>query len=85
MLSFPRKGVTLAIDFPNQGQATLDLLTEIDRMVLDSGGIAGYPAKDSRMPAEFFREFFPAWEEFRQYVDPKISSGFWRRVTQHSK
>lgn len=85
MLSFPRKGVTLAIDFPNQGQATLDLLTEIDRMVLDSGGIAGYPAKDSRMPAEFFREFFPAWEEFRQYVDPKISSGFWRRVTRHSK
>ncbi len=81
MLSFPRKGVTLAIDFPNQGQATLDLLTEIDRMVLDSGGVAGYPAKDSRMSAQFFQTFFPEWEAFRQYVDPKISSGLWRRVT----
>ncbi len=81
MLSFPRKGVTLAIDFPNQGQATLDLLTEIDRMVLDSGGIAGYPAKDSRMSAAFFKAFFPQWEAFMEFVDPKISSSFWRRVT----
>ncbi len=81
MLSFPRKGVTLAIDFPNQGQPTLNLLTEIDRMVLDSGGVAGYPAKDSRMSAEFFQTFFPEWEVFQQYIDPQISSSFWRRVT----
>ena len=80
MLSFPREGVTLAIDFPNQGKATLDLLTEIDNIVEESGGVAGYPAKDSRMSAEHFQRFFPKWKEFSDYIDPKISSSLWRRV-----
>ncbi len=85
MLSFPRRGVTLAIDFPNQGQPTLDLLTKIDQIVEESGGVAGYPAKDSRMSAKHFQIFFPAWEAFSQYVDPKISSSFWRRVASNEQ
>jgi len=80
MLSFPRKGVTLAIDFPNQGQPTLDLQEEIDRIVKENGG-AVYPAKDARMSAESFQTFFPQWEAFSRYVDPHFSSSFWRRVT----
>ena len=81
MLSFPRQGVTLALDFPNQGQVTLDFLETIDQIVKDQGGVV-YPAKDARMSAESFQTFYPQWQEFRQYIDPLYSSSFWRRVTR---
>ncbi len=79
-LSFPRPGLTLALDFAYGGQKTLKLLEELDRIVLQSGG-AVYPAKDARMSAESFQAFFPGWKEFARYVDPHFSSSFWRRVT----
>lgn len=81
MLSFPRPGVTLAMDFPFKGQETLDLLDRLDRLVFDNGG-ALYPAKDARMSPESFRRSYPNWEEFAQYVDPGFSSSFWRRVAE---
>jgi FAD/FMN-containing dehydrogenase len=80
MLSFPRKGLTLALDFPNQGQETLELFHRLDDIVSQAHG-AVYPAKDARMSARSFEAFFPRWREFAQYVDPKFSSSFWRRVT----
>ena len=80
MLSFPRPGLTLALDFAYGGQKTLELLAELDKIVQQSGG-AVYPAKDARMNAESFQAFFPGWKEFTQYVDPHFSSSFWRRVT----
>lgn len=80
MLSFPRPGITLAIDFANRGPSTLDLLERLDDVVREAGG-AVYPAKDARMSATSFRRFFPDWQSFASYVDPKFSSSFWRRVT----
>ena len=80
MLSFPRKGVTLALDFPNNGVKTLRLLSELDELVREANGVL-YPAKDGRMSAADFQRFYPQWEAFAQYVDPKFSSSFWRRVT----
>jgi hypothetical protein len=80
MLSFPRPGVTLAVDFPNRGDQTLRLMHSLDDIVLDAGG-ALYPAKDARMPARLFRAGYSRIEEFSRYVDPKASSGFWRRVS----
>jgi FAD/FMN-containing dehydrogenase len=79
LLSFPRAGVTLALDFPNAGNALLALFNALDAVVLDAGG-ALYPAKDTRMPPDAFRRSFPRWREFSSYVDPKLSSGFWRRI-----
>jgi hypothetical protein len=29
-----------------------------------------------------FQQYFPAWQQFARYVDPKFSSSFWRRVTE---
>jgi FAD/FMN-containing dehydrogenase len=84
MLSFPRPGVTLALDFPNRGARTLMLLERLDAIVRDAGG-AVYPAKDARMSAHSFQTYYPNWEQFARYVDPRFSSGFWRRVTQPSK
>lgn len=80
LLSFPRPGITLAMDFANRGPSTLALLEQLDRLVVDAGG-AVYPAKDARMSAASFRCFFPGWEAFAAHVDPKFSSSFWRRVT----
>lgn len=83
LLSFPRPGVTLALDFPFRGERTLALLEELDGVVRASGG-AVYPAKDARMSAASFQRFFPQWREFAAYVDPCFSSSFWRRVTGES-
>ena len=79
LLSFPKKGYTLALDFPNRGKRTLNMLDAFDDMVLDAGGSV-YPAKDARMSADSFKCFFPAWQEFSQQVDRGFSSSFWRRV-----
>lgn len=79
MLSFPREGVTLSLDFVNRGTKTLALMDRLDAIVCDSGG-AVYPAKDARLSGQHFRQFFPQYQEFAEYVDPKFSSSFWRRV-----
>jgi FAD/FMN-containing dehydrogenase len=80
MLSFPRPGLTLALDFPMRGERTLRLLRSFDEVVQQSGG-ALYPAKDARMSAAMFDTSYPLWRSLLPYVDPKISSSFWRRVT----
>lgn len=80
MMSFPRRGFTLALDFPNRGRETLDLLDSLDEITMQANG-AVYPAKDARMSAKTFQTYFPQWQEFARFVDPKFSSGFWRRVT----
>lgn len=79
MLSFPRPGFTLALDFPIRGDKTFALLDRLDEIVRASGG-AIYPAKDARMSPETFRRSFPRLEEFTSFVDPRFSSSFWRRV-----
>ncbi|NBT58500.1 FAD-binding oxidoreductase [bacterium] len=80
MLSFPREGVTLALDFPNQGAKTIRLFQSLDEIVRQSGG-ALYPAKDAQMWADDFKKFYPKWKDFQKWVDPLFSSSFWRRVT----
>lgn len=81
ILSFARAGTTLALDFPNRGDATFSLLDRLDDVVAAVGG-AVYPAKDARMRGERFRAYFPRWHEMLAHVDPRFSSGFWRRVTE---
>jgi len=82
MMSFPRPGVTLALDFPNTGTRILKLMEALDEVVVQARG-ALYAAKDARMSAELFQQSYPQWEEFEtMYRDPNFSSSFWRRVTQ---
>ncbi|HYL46969.1 MAG TPA: FAD-binding oxidoreductase [Candidatus Limnocylindrales bacterium] len=80
LLSFPRPGVTLALDLANRGASTLQLMDELDEIVRGCGG-AVYPAKDARMSAASYKAYFPRWREFQRIVDPCFSSSFWRRVT----
>ena len=81
MLSFPRAGLTLALDFAMRGERTLRLMRSLDEVVHQSGG-ALYPAKDARMSPALFEASFPRWRSFVPYIDPKMSSSFWRRVTE---
>ena len=81
MLSFPRPGITLALDFPNKGLALERLFESLDSILTTAGG-ALYPAKDGRMPGTLFRAGYPRWQEFSEYIDPACSSSFWRRVTE---
>jgi FAD/FMN-containing dehydrogenase len=83
LLSFARPGTTLALDFPNHGGRTLQLLERLDEITRGAGG-AVYPAKDARMSAASFQQYFPAWRRFADFVDPRFSSSFWRRVTGSS-
>lgn len=80
LLSFPRPGPTLALDFPNRGAKTRGLLGRLESVVREAGG-ALYPAKDATMSPEAFVAAYPAWEALESLRDPAISSDFWRRVT----
>jgi len=82
MLSFPMKGVTLALDFAHRGASTLALLSRLDRIVAEAGGRL-YLAKDSRMPRSMFESGYPALPEFLAFRDPGISSAMSRRLMGH--
>ena len=79
LLSFPRPGTTLALDFANRGRRTFALMDRLDDITGGAGGVT-YPAKDARMSGQNFRRYFPAWRRFSTFIDPAFSSGFWRRV-----
>ncbi|WP_445492844.1 FAD-binding oxidoreductase [Rhodopseudomonas sp. RCAM05734] len=80
ILSFPRPGVTLALDFPNKGPRTLTLVGRLNAMAIDAGGRI-YPAKDATMTGDQFRTSYPRWEEVERLRDPGVMSDFWRRMT----
>jgi len=82
MMSFPRPGITLALDFPIRAQVSFALLDRLAEITVEHGGKM-YPAKDARMTPRQFQAFYPQWEQFQQYIDPRINSAFWKRVTAH--
>ena len=82
MMSFPQPGVTLALDFPNQGERTLKLFERLDTIVREAGGRL-YLAKDARMPRDLFEAGYPRLAEFLKYRDPGMSSALSRRLIGH--
>ncbi|GAB6042115.1 FAD-binding protein [Endothiovibrio diazotrophicus] len=60
LLSFPREGYTLALDF-KLDDGLFKLLDELDARVLDYGGRL-YLAKDARMSEATFKKSYPNWE-----------------------
>lgn len=80
LLSFPKRGATLALDFVNRGAKTLSLLDKLDAIVREAGGRL-YPAKDGRLPPAMFVAGYPELNRFRSLMDPGMSSTFWRRMS----
>ena len=83
LLSFPREGYTLAVDFPIRAN-TVALLRRLDAMVLDAGGRV-YLGKDSYLEAATFRAMYPAldrWLAVKAKYDPRgvFTSDLARRV-----
>ena len=79
LLSFPRPGFTLTLDFANQGEETLKLLNRLDAMVVEAGGAIN-PYKDARMSPQTFDFSFPRWRELEELRDPAMVSNFWKRT-----
>jgi decaprenylphospho-beta-D-ribofuranose 2-oxidase len=76
MISFPTPGWTLTLDLPAGGAGLAELLTGLDRAVLDAGG-RHYLAKDATTTPEVIRAGYPRLDEWlavRRRVDP---DGIW--------
>ena len=80
LLSFPMRGATLALDFPNHGEETRTLVQRLNAMAVEAGGRI-YPAKDALMTKDMFQAGYPAWRRVEALRDPAILSDFWRRTT----
>jgi FAD/FMN-containing dehydrogenase len=79
LMSFPMHGTTLALDFPNRGSATRELLLDLDRLTASAGGRV-YPAKDAHCTAESLARGYPQLERFRRSLDPGLESLMSRRL-----
>ena len=72
LLSFPRRGITISLDFPMRGAATQRLVDLLNDEVAAAGGRI-YLAKDALTRPEHFRAMerrLPAWNEIRRKWDP---------------
>ena len=80
IMSFPYKGFTYALDFPNNGSRTEKLFSRLDCIVKNAKGRL-YLAKDMRQPKELFLSGYEKeMNEFIKYVDPACSSDLSRRL-----
>lgn len=87
LLSFPMRGFTLALDFPNK-PGLADLLARLERITRDHGGRI-YLAKDSALSPEGFAAMYPDLDAFRavlQRIDPqgRMQSDLARRLAIRS-
>lgn len=80
LLSFPMKGTTLAIDFPQSHALETDLFPRLDEIVHRARGRL-YPAKDAHMSATHFQAAYPQWRTVEEWRDPALQSRLWQRVT----
>lgn len=78
-MSFPRPGITLALDLGLNKGNVFNVLDKFDDLVVNCGG-AVYPGKDARMSKDTFRASFPNLDNFKKIIDPHFSSDFARRV-----
>ncbi len=72
LLSFPRDGFTLTLDFKRE-KSLFPLLDELDEIVCEHGGRL-YLAKDARMSEDTFKSGYDNWEKFvelKNKYDPK--------------
>jgi decaprenylphospho-beta-D-ribofuranose 2-oxidase len=66
IISFPKEGYTLALDFPVKA-GLMEFLDELDQIVLRYGGRI-YMSKDARMKPEILREGYPDLDKFKDIV-----------------
>lgn len=73
MISFPKPGISIAVDVPLRGARTQALVDALNEIVLEAGGRI-YLSKDSLTRPEHFRAMEPrlaGWNEVRRKWDPE--------------
>ncbi|MFX1695353.1 FAD-binding oxidoreductase [Paraburkholderia sp. A1RO-1] len=81
LLSFPREGTSLALDFPQRDAQNARLFARLDAIVSEAHGRM-YPAKDAHMSGADFRAAYPQWQQLENLRDPAMLSRFWERTTR---
>ncbi len=66
IISFPKEGYTLALDFPVK-TGLLEFLDELDQVVLQYGGRI-YMSKDARMKPDIFWHSYPDLKKFKDII-----------------
>lgn len=66
LISFPKEGYTLALDFAVR-KGLMEFLDELDEIVLKHGGRL-YMSKDARMKPEVLQAGYPRLEQFKRIV-----------------
>jgi FAD/FMN-containing dehydrogenase len=79
LMSFPKAGATLTLDFPYRGGKTDELLDRLDAITIAAGGRVN-PYKDAHMSDATFAASFPEASAFRPFIDPLALSRFAVRV-----
>jgi FAD/FMN-containing dehydrogenase len=79
LMSFPRAGATLTLDFPYLGARTDALLDRLDALTMSCGGRVN-PYKDAHMSAATFAASFPQMKTFKTFMDPMTRSQMAERV-----
>ena len=77
-LSFPKRGLQLALDFPIN-KKSLELMNRLDDMVMAMDG-RSYLAKDSRMKREFFESSYQKLPQFKQLLSEIDPNGKFRSL-----
>lgn len=77
--SFCIEGTSLALDFPNNGKRTRDLLNKLNQITSKYDGKI-YPAKDASMTSTIYKKAYKNWHDIEFHRDKKLSSSFWDRV-----
>ncbi|HKC50828.1 MAG TPA: FAD-binding oxidoreductase [Myxococcota bacterium] len=73
MLSFPKPGISIAVDVPLRGAKTQALIDALNEIVLEAGGRI-YLSKDVLTRADHFRAMeprLPGWNAVRRKWDPE--------------
>jgi len=80
MMSFPKPGPMLALDFshPARGELRSRRPAGADYARTRRTHVLRQGCPDD---AEQYQAFYPQWQEFSRYVDPGFDSAFWQRVT----
>jgi FAD/FMN-containing dehydrogenase len=78
MISFPKEGYTLALDFPVR-KGLFEFLDELDKIVLQYGGRL-YMSKDARMRPEVLEAGYPELSKFKAILHKYNPSGKFRSL-----
>jgi len=77
LIGFPKRGWTLALDFPVGNPILKKTLNLLDEMLLDAGGRV-YLTKDSRMCSSHMERMYPKLVEWRQVKSEYDSTNTWQ-------